>query len=99
MADAVLVIGVEVQNTVKAIYGADILAGAGHYSRERKNGHVYFFPNLFSDRAGAYYEKYGRRSRRPRHGRVVRAGRRERAAQPQGPGAPQRRPRSAGHAA
>ena len=58
-ADAVLVIGVEVQNTVKAIYGADILAGAGHYSRQRKNGHVHFFPNLFSDRAGAYYEKYG----------------------------------------
>jgi len=58
-ADAVLVIGVEVQNTVKAIYGADILAGAGHYSRERKNGHAYFFPNLFSDRAGAYYAKYG----------------------------------------
>jgi acetyl-CoA C-acetyltransferase/acetyl-CoA acyltransferase len=60
MADAVLVIGVEVQNTVKAIYGADILAGAGHYSRERKKGHAYFFPNLFSDRAGACYERYGR---------------------------------------
>ena len=63
-ADAVLVVGVEVQNTVKAIYGADILAGAGHYSRERKNGHVYFFPNLFSLRAGAYYEKYGREDAR-----------------------------------
>ncbi|MFH2000268.1 MAG: 3-ketoacyl-CoA thiolase [Planctomycetota bacterium] len=60
LADAVLVIGVEVQNTVKAMYGADILAGAGHYSRERKNGHVFFFPDLFSKRAGAYYEKYGR---------------------------------------
>lgn len=59
MADAVLVVGVEVQNTVKAMYGADILAGAGHYSRQRKDGHVFFFPNLFSDRAGAYYEKYG----------------------------------------
>jgi acetyl-CoA acetyltransferase len=59
-ADAVLVIGVEVQNTVKAIYGADILAGAGHYSRERKKGHAYFFPNLFSERAGACYEKFGR---------------------------------------
>ncbi len=54
-ADAVLVMGVEVQNTVKAIYGADILAGAGHYSRQRKTGHAYFFPNLFSDRAGACY--------------------------------------------
>jgi len=59
-ADAVLVIGVEVQNTVKAIYGADILAGAGHYSRERKDGHAYFFPNLFSLRAGACYERYDR---------------------------------------
>jgi acetyl-CoA acetyltransferase len=60
LADAVLVIGVEVQNTVKAMYGADILAGAGHYSRERKNGHAFFFPNCFSQRAGAYYEKYGK---------------------------------------
>ena len=29
MADSVLVLGFEVQNTVKAVYGADILAGAG----------------------------------------------------------------------
>jgi acetyl-CoA C-acetyltransferase/acetyl-CoA acyltransferase len=42
------------------MYGADILAGAGHYSRQRKDGHVFFFPNLFSERAGAYYEKYGK---------------------------------------
>jgi acetyl-CoA C-acetyltransferase len=59
-ADVVLTIGVEVQNTVKAIYGADILAGAGWYRGERKNGHAYFFPALFSDRAGAYFKKYGR---------------------------------------
>ena len=58
-ADVVLTIGVEVQNTVKAIYGADILAGAGWY-QERKTGHAYFFPGKFSDRAGAYFEKYGR---------------------------------------
>ena len=57
-ADVVLTLGVEVQNTVKAIYGADILAGAGWYQR-RKTGHAYFFPGQFSDRAGAYYEKYG----------------------------------------
>lgn len=57
-ADAVLTIGVEVQNTVKAVYGADILAGAGWY-KERKAGHAYFFPGKFSDRAGAYFEKYG----------------------------------------
>ncbi len=58
-ADVVLVIGVEVQNTVKAIYCADFLAGAGWF-KNRKNGHAYFFPGQFSDRAGAYFEKYGR---------------------------------------
>lgn len=58
-ADVVLVIGVEVQNTVKAIYCADYLAGAGWF-KERKDGHAYFFPGQFSDRAGAYFEKYGR---------------------------------------
>ncbi len=57
-ADVVLTLGVEVQNTVKAIYGADILAGAGWYQK-RKQGHAYFFPGQFSDRAGVYYEKYG----------------------------------------
>lgn len=57
-ADVVLVLGVEVQNTVKAIYGADILAAAG-WAKERKDGHAYFFPGKFSDRAGAYYEKFG----------------------------------------
>ena len=58
-ADVVLVIGVEVQNTVKAIYCADYLAGAGWF-KNRKTGHAYFFPGQFSDRAGAYFEKYGR---------------------------------------
>jgi acetyl-CoA C-acetyltransferase/acetyl-CoA acyltransferase len=61
--DVVLALGVEVQNTVKAIYGADILAGAGWY-QNRKNGHAYFFPGQFSDRAGAYYEKYGKEKAR-----------------------------------
>jgi len=59
-AEVVLVVGVEVQNTVKAIYGADILAGAGWYRGERKKGHAYFFPASFSDRAGVYFERYGR---------------------------------------
>ncbi|MBD3334763.1 MAG: 3-ketoacyl-CoA thiolase [Candidatus Eisenbacteria bacterium] len=59
LADVVLVLGTEVQNTVKAIYGADILAGAGHYATQRKGGHAYFFPAMFSDRAGAAFEKYG----------------------------------------
>ncbi|MDD5210015.1 MAG: hypothetical protein PHV36_11555 [Elusimicrobiales bacterium] len=57
-AETVLTIGVEVQNTVKAVYGADILAGAGWY-KERKTGHAYFFPGKFSDRAGDYFKKFG----------------------------------------
>jgi len=57
-SNVVLALGVEVQNSVKAIYGADILAGAGWY-QTRKNGQAYFFPGKFSDRAGAYMEKYG----------------------------------------
>lgn len=62
-ADVALVVGVEVQNTVKAIYGADILAAAGWF-KERKDGHAYFFPGKFSDRAGAYFEKFGRNKTR-----------------------------------
>ena len=57
-AEVVLSVGVEVQNSMKAIYGADVLAGAGWFQK-RKNGHAFFFPGQFSDRAGAYYEKYG----------------------------------------
>jgi len=57
-AEVVLVMGVEVQNTVKAIYGADILAAAG-WAKERKDGHAYFFPGKFSDRAKAYAAKFG----------------------------------------
>ncbi len=57
-ADVVLVLGVEVQNTVKAVYGADILAAAG-WAKDRKNGHAHFFPGKFSDRAGVYYENFG----------------------------------------
>ncbi|MEI6749533.1 MAG: thiolase C-terminal domain-containing protein [Bacteroidales bacterium] len=62
-ADTVLAVGVEVQNTVKAIYGADILASAGWF-QNRKDGHAYFFPGQFSERAGAYYTKYGREQTR-----------------------------------
>ncbi|MDE5422586.1 hypothetical protein L3073_10245 [Ancylomarina sp. DW003] len=58
-ADVVLALGVEVQNTKKAVYGADILAAAG-WNQSRKDGHAYFFPGVFSDRAGAYYERYGK---------------------------------------
>ena len=62
-AEVVLAMGVEVQNTVKAVYGADILAGAGWF-KERKDGHVHFFPGKFSDRAGEYYKKFGREKTR-----------------------------------
>jgi acetyl-CoA C-acetyltransferase/acetyl-CoA acyltransferase len=58
MADAVLVAGFEIQNSMKAVYGADVLAGAGYYGKDRKNGHAYYFPCLFSDRAGAYARKF-----------------------------------------
>ncbi|UCG93019.1 MAG: 3-ketoacyl-CoA thiolase, partial [candidate division WOR-3 bacterium] len=60
LADVVLCLGVEIQNSVKAIYGADYLAAAGWYSGERKKGHVYFFPDQFSQRAGACLETFGR---------------------------------------
>lgn len=59
IADAVLVVGVEVQTTVKAVYGADYLAGAGWY-KQRKHGHAHFFPGQFSDRAGACFVKFGK---------------------------------------
>ena len=59
VSDVVLTIGVEVQNSVKAVYGADFLAGAGYYAGERKKGHAHFFPGQFSDRAGACFQKYG----------------------------------------
>ena len=58
-SDLTFALGFEVQNTVKAIYGADILAGAGWFPK-RKEGHAYFFPGQFSNRAGAYFEKFGR---------------------------------------
>jgi len=59
LAEVILCIGVEVQNSVKAIYGADYLAAAGWYSGERKNGHAYFFPDKFAQRAGACFDKFG----------------------------------------
>ncbi|WP_421919503.1 thiolase C-terminal domain-containing protein [Marinifilum sp.] len=62
-ADVVLAIGFEVQNTMKAMYGADVLAGAG-WMKTRKEGHAYFFPGVFSNRAGAYYEKFGKEKTR-----------------------------------
>ncbi len=59
MSDVILTLGFEVQNVMKAVYGADVLAAAGWY-KHRKEGHAHFFPGQFSDRAGVYFEKYGR---------------------------------------
>ncbi len=58
-SDAVFVAAFEMQNTMKAVYGADVLAGASYYSGMRKKGQAYFFPALFAERAGVYMEKYG----------------------------------------
>jgi acetyl-CoA C-acetyltransferase/acetyl-CoA acyltransferase len=60
LSQTVFVCGFEVQNLMKAVYGADLLAGASYYNRERKSGHAYFFPGVFSDRAGAYYSAFGK---------------------------------------
>lgn len=59
MADSVFVAGFEMQNSMKAVYGSDVLAGAAYYQKERKEGHAFFFPGIFAERAGAYYKKYG----------------------------------------
>lgn len=59
VSNSVFVAGFEIQNIVKAVYGADFLAGAAYYNGMRKNGHAHFFPNIFSKRAGAYFAKYG----------------------------------------
>ncbi|MDD5529552.1 MAG: 3-ketoacyl-CoA thiolase [bacterium] len=64
VSDVVMALGVEVQNTVKAVYGADFLAGAAHYNSERKEGHAFFFPAQFSNRAGKYFDKFGKEKSR-----------------------------------
>lgn len=64
LSDSVFVAGFEIQNIMKSVYGADALAGAAYYNKERKTGHAFFFPGIFSNRAGAYYEKYGKENAR-----------------------------------
>ncbi len=59
MAQTVFVAAFEMQNTVKSVYGADVLAGAAYYKKERKSGQAFFFPGLFSDRAEEYCLRYG----------------------------------------
>lgn len=56
--DVVLVVGAEVQTTVKARQGADYLARASHYATERSIDD-FTFPALLARRAKAYKEAYG----------------------------------------
>lgn len=65
LSDVVFVSGFEMQNVVKSVYGADILAGAAYYAKERKPGDAFFFPGIFAKRAGAYFEAYGEGHVRP----------------------------------
>lgn len=59
LSETVFVCGFEVQNCMKSVYGADLLAGAAYYHKERKGGQAHFFPGVFSERAGAYYAEHG----------------------------------------
>ncbi len=56
--DLVLVVGAEVQTTVRAREGADYLARAAHYATEREIDD-FTFPALLTRRAKAYKEAYG----------------------------------------
>lgn len=64
-ANSVFVAAFEMQNSLKSVYGSDVLAGASYYKGERKTGHAYFFPGIFAERAGAYYQRYGYDNTRP----------------------------------
>lgn len=57
-ADVVLVVGAEVQTTVRAREGADFLARASHYQTERSIDE-FTFPAILARRARAYKEAYG----------------------------------------
>lgn len=59
LSDTVFVVGFEMQNGIKSVYGADVLAGAAYYAKERKSGEAFFFPGIFAKRAGAYFASYG----------------------------------------
>jgi len=65
LSDVVFVAGFEMQNRVKSVYGADVLAGAAYYDKERKAGDAFFFPGIFAKRAGAYFDAYGEKVARP----------------------------------
>jgi acetyl-CoA acyltransferase len=57
-ADVVLVAGVEIQTSESARTGADYLARAAHYSRQRGIDE-FTFPALFARRTKAYRERFG----------------------------------------
>ncbi len=57
-ADVVLVVGVEVQTTRSARLGADYLARASHYRRQRQIDD-FTFPAMFARRMKAYRERFG----------------------------------------
>ncbi len=57
-ADIVLVAGVEIQTSESARTGADYLARAAHYSRQRGIDE-FTFPALFARRTKAYRERFG----------------------------------------
>ncbi|MEE8142880.1 MAG: hypothetical protein V3T77_07255 [Planctomycetota bacterium] len=56
-ANVVLVVGAEIQTSHSAKVGADYLARATHYERERALD-SFTFPCLFARRAKAYFERY-----------------------------------------
>lgn len=64
--DVVLVIGAEVQTTVRAREGADFLARASHYATERSIDD-FTFPAVLARRAKAYKEHYGLTERELAH--------------------------------
>ena len=56
-ADVVLVLGVEVQTTLSSRGGADALATAADYTRQRELDQ-FLWPAMFAKKAQAYFEKY-----------------------------------------
>ncbi len=64
--DVVLVMGAEVQTTVRAREGADYLARAAHYESEREIDE-FTFPALLTRRTKAYKEAYGLTDRELAH--------------------------------
>lgn len=57
--DVVLVVGAEQQKTMSPAEGADVLAAAGDWNREKPAYGEHMFPKLFAHIAKTYMEKYG----------------------------------------